>query len=373
VFSWTPTAADLPGPHSIIVRVSDGTATTEQAFDVSVANGAVQVVNGELVVEGTAGNDTVTIRGTSTPGRYEVTGSLGTTTVNGVTGELRLEFGDGNDTITLSGAFVAGDVVLDMGGGNDEIEFGDQAAVSSTGDFTVRLGAGDDQLRMQRAYVVGDLLIETGAGIDRLDITGVSNANQFWVGSSSIGSTTIRTGDGDDEINISLAFIVGATEIDGGAGNDAIRMESSAISGNTSIIGGDGHDGLVVDTTYLLGAIVLSGGLGADIAELTNSIAMRSSSLVGGDGHDVGEISNVSAPLLSVSQGAGQDAVTLRGSVLDSFFADLGDDNDALTLESNAMYGAANVSGGAGASDLLSDRANLFGALFQPQLFESFS
>ena len=109
VFSWTPTAAHLPGPHSIIVRVSDGTATSEQAFDVTLEDiDAVQVVDGDLVVEGTAGNDTVTIRGTSTPGRYEVTGSLGTTTVNGVTGELRLEFGDGDDTITLSGAFVAG-------------------------------------------------------------------------------------------------------------------------------------------------------------------------------------------------------------------------------------------------------------------------
>jgi cyclophilin family peptidyl-prolyl cis-trans isomerase len=371
VFTWTPTAAQLPGPHSITVRVSDGTATTDQTISVTLTNGAVQVVNGELVIEGTSGNDAVTIRGTSTPGRYEVTGSLGTTTVNGVTGELRLELGDGNDTVTLSGAFVAGDVLFDMGGGNDSVQFGDQAAVSSTGDFTVLLGAGDDELRMQRAYVVGDLVIETGAGRDRLDLTGVSNATQFWAGSSSRGSMTIRTGDGDDEIDISLAFIVGATEVDAGAGNDAVRLTSSAISGKTSLRGGDGHDSLTADGGYFLSSIVLDGGLGADSMRLMNSIAMGSASLAGGSGHDVGELANFSVPHLNVSQGGGQDAVTMRGSALHSFFADLGEDNDALTLESNSIFGAASVSGGAGASDLLADRGNLFGAGLLQQLFES--
>jgi hypothetical protein len=371
LFTWTPTAAQLPGPHSITVRVSDGTATTDQTFSVTLINGAVQVVNGELVIEGTAGNDTVTIRGTSTPGRYEVTGSLGATTVNGVTGKLRLEFGDGNDTVILSGAFVAGDVLFDMGGGNDKVQFGDQAAVSSTGDFTVLLGAGDDELRMQRAYVVGDLIIDTGAGRDRLDLTGVSNATQFWAGSSSRGSMTIRTGDGDDEIDISQAFIVGATEVDAGAGNDSVRLASSAISGKTTLRGGDGNDSLTADGGYFLSTLVLDGALGADNLRILNSIAMGSASLAGGAGHDVGEVANLSVPHFNVSQGSGQDAVTMRGSALHSFFADLGDDNDALTLESNSIFGATSASGGAGASDLLADRGNVFGAPLLHQLFES--
>jgi hypothetical protein len=372
VFSWTPSAADLPGPHSIIVRVSDGTATSEQAFDVTLTgNDAVQVVNGDLVVEGTSGNDTVTIRGTNTPGVYEVSGSLGTTTVSGVLGELRLEFGDGNDTVTLSGAFVAGDVLFDMGGGNDEIQFGDQAAVSSTGDFTVLLGAGDDELRMQRAYVVGNLVIEAGAGRDRLDLTGVSNATQFWAGSSSRGSTTIRTGDGDDEINISMAFVVGTTAIDAGTGNDVVSLDVSALSGNTSIVGGDGNDKLTVDTTYFVAAVVLNGGSGADHMQLTSTIAMGSASLVGENGHDLGEIANLSVPHLNVSQGDGQDTLTMRGSLLDSFFADLGAENDALSIESNSFFGATNASGGAGGSDLLADKSNFFGAALLHQLFES--
>jgi hypothetical protein len=356
------------------VRVSDGAATSEQAFDVTLSeNEAVHVVNGELVVEGTAGNDTVTIRGTSTPGVYEVTGSLGTTTLSGVTGKLRLEFGDGDDEITLSGAFVAGDVVLDMGGGNDQVEFGDQAAVSSTGDFTVLLGAGDDTLHMQRAYVVGDLVIETGAGRDRVTIAGLSNGTQFWAGTSSLGSTTIRTGDGDDEINISMAFIVGATAIDAGAGNDAVSLDVSAISGNTSISGGDGNDKLMVETTYFLAAIALNGGAGADNVQLTSSIAMGSASIIGGNGHDVGAIANFSVPHLNVTLGDGQDSLTMRGSVLDSFFADLGAENDALTIESNSFFGATSVSGGAGGSDLLADKSNFFGAALLQQLFESFS
>ena len=131
-----------------------------------------------------------------------------------------------------------------------------------------------------------------------MDIAGISNGTQFWAGSSSLGSTTIRTGDGDDEINISMAFIVGTTEVDAGAGNDAVHLDLSAISGNTSILGGDGHDKLTVETTYLVAAIVLNGGLGADSVHLTSSIAMGSASIAGGDGHDVSEIANLSSPAL---------------------------------------------------------------------------
>ena len=72
-----------------------------------------------------------------------------------------------------------------------------------------------------------------------------------------------------------------------------------------------------------------------------------------------------------MTQGAGQDSVTLSGSVLDRFFADLGDENDALTLESNQIYGLAELTGGAGTSDLFTDRGNLFAGAFAQTLFEA--
>jgi hypothetical protein len=86
----------------------------------------------------------------------------------------------------------------------------------------------------------------------------------------------------------------------------------------------------------------------------------------------VSQLANISVPHLIVNQAAGQDSVTIRGSVLDSLFADLGDDNDSLTIESSSIYGGADVSGGTGASDLLADRSNLFGAALVHELFESF-
>ncbi len=371
VFTWTPTQAQLPGPHTITVQVSDGTATTQQSFSVTVAAANVEVVDGDLVVEGTSGNDTVTIRGTGTPGVYNVTGSLGTSTVNGVTGEIRLEFGDGDDTLVFSGAVVPGDIVLDMGGGNDLIQLGDQAAVSSAANFTVLLGAGNDRLEMERVYLLGELLVETGAGADRVEIAGVANGTQFWAGSSSIGATTIRTGDGDDSIQISLAYIVGATQLDAGAGNDAVSLGNSAISGATSIVGGGGFDRLTVDGAYFVQTLVIDGGIDSDDVQFRNSIVMASASLAGGDGADLAAIANVSVPIFSVTQGAGQDSVTLSGSVLDRFFADLGDDNDALTLESNQIYGLAELTGGAGTSDLFTDRGNLFAGAFAQTLFEA--
>ena len=125
VFTWTPTL-DQAGDHTITVRVTDGMLTTEQPFNVTVVPRLVtfQVINGDLVIPGTAGNDTVTIRGTNVAGRLMVNGTLGDQTVDGVTGAIRVEMGDGNDQITLDNVYVAGPIVLDMGNGSDVVSMG---------------------------------------------------------------------------------------------------------------------------------------------------------------------------------------------------------------------------------------------------------
>jgi cyclophilin family peptidyl-prolyl cis-trans isomerase len=381
VFSWTPTAAHLPGPHTITIQVSDGTATDSETITVTVAAQvtAVRVVNGDLIVEGTTGNDSVTIRGTATAGQYDVTGSLGTTTVNGVTGDMQMTLGEGNDTVILSGAFVAGEINIDAGAGNDDIQLGDQAAVSSAQNLSILLGAGDDKLRTQRVYIVGSETVDGGAGLDQLNLMGVASSTQFWVGSSSIGTTTINGGDGDDQITLSYAVNVGATTVNAGAGNDSVNVVSSAFgqstsnAGNLTVTGAAGNDLLAVDASYFVREVVLDGGLDSDNLILKNSIVLVAASITGGDGHDLSEVTNSTLPMLSMNQGAGQDAATVRASVLDRLFADMGNDNDALTLESSIMQGVADVSGGAGGSDLLnSSRGNLFRSAFRRQLFEAF-
>jgi hypothetical protein len=218
---------------------------------------------------------------------------------------------------------------------------------------------------------LGNLLIETGAGADRVEIDGVANGNQFWAGSSSIGATTIRTGDGDDSILVGMTYIVGGMEVDAGLGNDAVSLTNSAISGATSIVGGGGLDRLIVDGAYFVQTLAMNGGTDSDDVQFRNSIVLGSASLAGGDGADLADVANVSVPIFSVTQGAGQDSVTLRGSVLERLFADLGDDNDSLTLESNQVYGLAELTGGAGTSDLFTNRSNLFAGALAQTLFEA--
>ena len=363
VFSWTPTAAQA-GTHAIIVRVSDGTLTAQEPFTVTVVPlpTTFEVINGNLIVDGTVGNDQLTISGTNVPGRYTISGSLATETVNGVTGGLQLNLGGGDDQVTLNNIYAAGSLAIDLGEGDDTITLGSTATVSSAQNLTINFGGGNDALAMERVYIAGDQTIDGGAGNDMLMIAGNTEGG-FWLGTSSVGATTLQGGDGDDRMQVSYSFVVGPLTIDGGNGNDAISLVASATSGQSMITGMDGHDLLAVDTNYFVSTVVVNGGTGSDILLLKNSIVLQSATLSGAEGSDSTEVDNVIVRGLMVNAGAGHDAVTVRASLLENLFADVGDGDDSLILRSNAIFGQADIEGGLGGGDRLSEEGNLmFGA-----------
>jgi cyclophilin family peptidyl-prolyl cis-trans isomerase len=361
VFTWTPTAAQASLSHTITVRVFDGSGTTEATFEVTVIPRPTtfQVVNGDLLIAGTAGNDQLTVTGTDEPGQYTVSGSLGSETVNGVIGGIQLNMGDGADQVTLNNIYAAGSIVIDLGEGDDVVRLGGDATVSSAQNLTINLGGGNDELAMQRVYIAGDQTIDGGAGNDMLVIAGFARDAQFWLGTSSAGATTVGGGDGDDSIQMSYAFVVGPLVVDGGNGNDAISLVASATSGAVMVTGMDGHDLLAIDTNYFVTTVVLNGGTGSDILLLKNSIVLQSATLSGADGSDAIEVNNAIARGLMINAGAGHDAVAIRASLLENLFADVGDGDDSLILHANRIFGRAEVEGGPGLSDRLSDEGNL--------------
>jgi hypothetical protein len=376
LFTWTPSAAHQGQSFEITVVVFDpGGFSASETFIIHVApplETFFTVTDGNLVVHGTPHDDVLAIRGTGVFGQYEFSGSFGSGTLDGVTGNIQVNLGDGNDRLRINDAHVPGNINLNLGRGQDALTLGDLGTVSTAQNLVIDLGDDGDELLMHRVFTRLDQTINAGPGADHLTIFGLSANGQFWIANSSGGATTLLGGDGDDSIRVAYSVIVGYWAIDGGNGNDWISVRTSASSGGAAILGGLGYDLLQSEINYIVASLTIDGGMDADHLMLNNSILLHSATITGGDGHDRIETVNNTARSLSLSGGAGLDSIDVRSSSLEQLFADLGDDNDALTLQWNVVHGLAQVDGGLGLSDQLLDPGNLFGGVYRKLRFENF-
>ena len=121
----------------------------------AAGNVLAKVVGGSLFLQSDAGDDSVTVVGTATPGKYTITGNNGTTinggasfNASGVTHNLITTFLNGNDSLAFNGATTAPfiqNVSISMGGGADSVTMGTSGtggAFTITGGVTVVLGNG---------------------------------------------------------------------------------------------------------------------------------------------------------------------------------------------------------------------------------------
>jgi hypothetical protein len=330
------------------------------------------LIDGDLTVAGTMTDDELAIRGTGVPGQFLLSGSLGTATVDGVTGDIRVDLGEGSDELFIEDVYVAGNIILALGAGNDVVYLGGQV-FSTARDLSLSLGDGDDHLQMERAYIGRNQTIDGNAGDDAFNFTGDTFLGRFWLGTSSGGATTVVGGDGDDKIEALVCFIVGPLTLDGGNGNDTAALVRSAVVGQTSFLGGEGLDHLVAGICYFATSVLFDGGTASDQVVLTGSIISQSAAIRGHEGAESVEISNVIAKLVTLNTGAGTDSCRVQASLLDQLFADLGDDDDALTFQWNVIHGVAEVDGGLGLSDRLTDPGNLFHGAYRKRRFEAFA
>ncbi len=377
LLTWTPPANSPGDVLSITVRVMDSAGgSDEQSFDVVVIpqplTQGIQVINGDLIINGTAGDDQVAIQGTGIPGQFQIFSTLGRATVNGVTGDIRVELGDGADQLGMGLIYVAGGIEIDSGSGDDLVALGQHLVVSTARDINVDLGEGDDGLIGSLLYIAGSQHFEGGAGNDHIALTGFADL-VFVIGTSSAGAAKVIGGIGDDVIDISYSFIIGSWTIDAGAGNDSVRLRTSAAIAETGIAGGDENDHLAIDACYFVGGLSMNGGTGSDRIELRNSIGLSHANMLGSDGHDLVDVTNVMVNSLRVEGAAGNDTVVMRASLLAQLFADLGDHDDALMLENNIVHGTAELHGGLGMGDWLTDRGNLLRGAIRKRTFEMFA
>ena len=228
----------LGGADTITVDDLTGTGVTQVNIDLSgtVGSGQGDGAADTVIVNGTAGDDTVT-----------VASSGSSVAVNGL-----------SEQVTINGAEAANDLlVINGGGGDDNIVVGDltgtgvQVAIDLAG--TPGSGVGDGQ--------PDTVTVNGTAGNDTVQVTGSGGSVSVaglpalvTISGSEAGSDqlVINTLGGDDVIT--AAGLPAATvqlTIDGGAGNDTI----TGGDGNDMLIGGDGND-------------FITGGRGNDTAQL---------------------------------------------------------------------------------------------------------
>jgi Ca2+-binding RTX toxin-like protein len=333
-----------------------------------------------VVVEGTAGNDSMSVAASAVAGHIAVSGSSGGLALDVVESEaLEIDSLAGNDSINAGlGVAPPAQVALDGGSGNDTINGADgndtlrggsenDSIDGNRGDDTAFLGAGDDSFTWDPGdgsdRVEGeagtDTMVFNGAGVaENFDFSANGNRLKFFRNVASI------TMDVDDTERVDLRALGGAdnTVVNDLSATDVknivLELGSDGAVDTTTVKGTNGSDNIAiapnagaVDVTGLSAAVKIVGseaandllnvdGLGGNdtISGNVGLAALIKLSVDGGLGNDTingGDGSEV------LSGGDGDDAIDgnrgddtgLLGPGDDSFRWDPGDGSDVVEGE----------------------------------------
>jgi hypothetical protein len=284
----------------------------------------VSVVDGSLVVEGDELGNVVSITAGAAEGEFVVSGLDGTTvhqegdppaaevTVTGVTGGLRADLGEGDDELTLVDAGFAGNVSIGMGDGNDTVNIGAEAvglaqvlpldaSVRVHGLLNIRTGDGDDEVNIDDAAIRGSLNIGTGMGEDLVSLGGEL---------APAPATSVLGGVLNDDTTAASLHVRGSLHVNLGEGNDDVDATNVAVRGFANINAGEGDDGVDLAASHFGSLSVLTDG-----------------------GLDNVALGNVHARFAFISTGEDNDQVSIVDSVFHSLGVFLGDGDDTLSLD----------------------------------------
>ncbi len=265
---------------TVVVQDASGNLVT---FNFSeIENLYLPPIAPNYIVEGTSGDDTITIGYVGDPEGDIIEGNDHSDGSN----DDSVQAGAGNDEVDS----YSGNDTIDGGSGNDHLDGGidDDSILGGTGNDSLYGRSGDDTLRggdnadsvvggSGNDSMAGDAGQDTmygETGNDTLDGGTGNDIVSGGAGDDSLlggtGNDTVSGGDGDDTVRGGM----GEDTIIGGAGNDSIDGNEN----NDSIEGGDGSDTLRGE----LGDDFVSGGAGDDTLEGNEG----ADTLSGGAGND---------------------------------------------------------------------------------------
>jgi Ca2+-binding RTX toxin-like protein len=308
-----------------------------------------------VIVEGTAGNDTIGVAASAVAGHIAVSGGPAGLPIDVANSEaLAIEALAGTDTLNAGlGLAALTQLTLDGGAGNDAINGGDgndtlrggtenDAIDGNRGDDTGLLGAGDDSFTWDPGD--GSDKVEGEAGTDTMVFNGAGVAENFDFSANGNRLKFFRnvaniTMDVDDTERVDLRALGG---IDNTVVNDlsATDVKNIELDLETAIGGGAG-DG-AVDTTTINGTggndtIAIAPNAGAvDVTGLAAAVKIEHSEAMndllnvkGLDGNDTinGAIGLAALIKLGIDGGAGDDTIN-GGDGAETLLG--GDGNDAI-------------------------------------------
>lgn len=249
-------------------------STTSGAFFGGAGNDTVQTGEGSFVVQGNAGDDSITIGpgghntiyggqgddfvtiasgGGFAPALNFVQGNMGNDNIVGGPGDDILLGGKGDDTITGNN----GVDIIDGNLGNDNL-IGDGQLLGEDGNDTISNlvggaatilgGAGDDLIfsSILNGVSGSPTVIHGDDGNDNIGVWGPSHDEVFGdagadtITDSAGGNDSIDGGDGNDR----LVAVAANTTVNGGTGDDTIELQGAGIIA----FGGSGRDTFVIET-----------------------------------------------------------------------------------------------------------------------------
>jgi Ca2+-binding RTX toxin-like protein len=349
----------------------------------------------DLVVQGLAGNDTVTVAPKGT-GAYVVTVNGAPQTLTGINGRILVLDPTGNNNIAIAST-VTIPAVIAVGDGNNTV-------VGGAGSDTIRVGSGSNTIDggagvntlvesgnvdftlvggtattpgsltkggAQDTLVLNHIqkvqLTLTGPGSHTIDGTAFAGTESFRGGT---GNDTLKAGNGPATLTAGSGndLLMGGSGNDaliGGAGNDVIQ----AGSGSNTIDGGGGVNTLIesgnVDFTLVGGTAVKNGSLTKGKAKDTlvlNHIQQVQLTLTGPNNHFIDATAFSGPETLTAAAGndtlkAGSGAAVLIGGTGNDVLVG-GAGNDVLTGGTGndsiqAGAGSNTIDGGAGTNTLI--------------------
>lgn len=302
----TLTAQDAASVEKLVI--TNGSAPNS----INVAGlDATKILNGKNVVQKL---DFATVRSIS----IVLKGGADSVEIKGVTlpGNISINAGDGGNTINLgAGNVIKGSVSILNGSVNK-----DTVKVSGTQiskNLSVNQGAGADQSELNistNSRVGGSLSVIGGAGDDAVIVD-----------SASVGSKITYSGyAGADNFKASNLSVAGAVKISLGENNNFVSVSQSTLGSSVSILSGASSDKVILTNTVLNGMVAVRLGDGDDVVSLNGLTSKSNLSFdlgngyntfnLDSDGSNKGKSGSVLAGNLSVNSGTGVDHVNF-GSV----------------------------------------------------------
>ncbi len=243
----------------------------------------LKVIGGNLFMTGDNANNSVTIAGTATPGKFTVTGAAGTKidgkaaeTVTGISASIIANLNDGNDVLKVNNANIGGNLIVDM-------------------------GTGTNTFNTTKVSVGGSLVSTSVNGSNTDNMSGLSVSHDAVFNLLGSGNESVTIGGTKSSLGGSLV-------IDIGAGKNTISLDKLAVSNLLKIVDGSTTDTVTIKGTTADQLLYIDAANGKDHVELgvafnaeKNSFRIAQVFLGGGD--DELDVHNTTVSLVTIFDG----------------------------------------------------------------------